>query len=215
LEPDELPWSDRRGCESEVLFAEQTFRLIRAPIDAIATALSSWDRFIGRRKDSFGQKLDLLTEWALLQLRDHSWTALVKSRGGRELQDLTRQLDTEAIELGYEGVSDAVFYELYDRGGIVESLEATPERRGVRFHSKAGRAGPKRSQLERFIDQLFRDHDAFCFYPPLTPLQEAPWRCVLSDDRFQRDDFEGVEVIEWAPAAGPFLSANELGPLRL
>jgi hypothetical protein len=129
----EEPWKDRRGVRTTDY--NNTVVLVRASIDAVGRSLT--DRTERWERDVLGKEIVVGDEGAFIfRLRGHIWTEVVIGplQAGRFLgpweQELSSRLATRVITYSVSDTTGAIGYDLYERGELLEKLDATDDGSG-------------------------------------------------------------------------------------
>jgi hypothetical protein len=129
----EEPWESRRGVRTTDY--NNSVVLIRASIDEVGRSLTDlterWER------DVLGKEIVVGDEGAFIfRLRGHSWTEVVigplqadQSLGLWE-RELSSRLATRVITYSVSDTMGAIGYDLYERGELLEKLDATDDGSG-------------------------------------------------------------------------------------
>jgi hypothetical protein len=164
-ERPEEPWENRRGAYTTDY--NNTVALIRASVDEVARALAGqtgrWDQ------DVLDKEIVVSEEGAFIfRLRGHVWTEVVAEpwQGGLE-QALSSRLATRVISYTVNDTMGAIGYSLYERGELLEELDATDNGSGrassdTKFSSRL--RSPKQNEIDniwRFAEEFLIAQDAF------------------------------------------------------
>lgn len=162
----ETPWENRRGFET--IDYNNSCVLIRASIDEVGNALA--DRAERWEQNVLAKEIVVDKEGAFIfRLRGHSWTEVVIEPFPAETweQELSSRLATSVISYAVSDTTGSVGYRLYEKGELLEQLDATDNGSGgadsdTRFSSRL--RSLKRGDMKdiwRFTEKFLVDQDAF------------------------------------------------------